>query len=95
MIEDQIGKLARGQPDHPLDRLEADIWAGVAVRLKAQQVSRKVLTFQMAAMAVALVLVIVAGSQAGRSLVTGGSAPDPFASEMELAPSTLLLGPRA
>lgn len=92
MIDDDIRSLTGQAPDRPLDTLEADVWKGVDARLEANRISRLVLSYQALVAATALVLSLVAGNQIGHTLARDVTEHDSFATGMEHAPSTLLLG---
>ncbi len=87
MIDEDINRLAEMSPDRPLDRLEADIWAGVAANNLAKRTSRVVASFQAGIMVIAL----VGAAAAGAASVTPERAAISSAGAA-LAPSTLLLG---
>lgn len=85
----RLDGLSRAQS---LDRLEADIWAGVAARVQARQASRLILSSQAAVMAVALFGGIAAGAFAAASATNVPQELSSFSTRMAFAPSTLLLG---
>jgi hypothetical protein len=90
MLETDIRKLVERDFPPSMDRLERDIWDGVAARAKADRISVVVLACQAAVIVVALIGGVAAGSYAA----TAGSTPElgVFSAKTALAPSTLLLG---
>ncbi len=92
MIEDDIRRLGDNEPDRDLDRLEADIWAGVTARVEAGKVSQVVLTCQVLTIVVALAFSIATGNRVGQTAAVHAEAQSDFTSGMRFAPSTLLLG---
>ena len=91
-IESDIGKLNARKPNCSLARLEADVWAGVAVRTRTRQAGRLILSCQAALMAIALMGSIAAGAFTAALAANPPQAFSSFSSRTTLAPSTLLLG---
>ena len=91
-IESAIHRLDERVSTRSLEGLEGRIWAGVAARTKANEVSRLVVSCQVGLMIVAIIGSTAAGA------VTGTSAANPppevaiFSDRTDLTPSTLLLG---
>ena len=91
MIETDIRKLVERDRCSSLDRLERDIWAGVADRAREDRISALVLGCQAAVIVVALIGGVTIGSY---SASADSRAPElgVFSASTALAPSTLLLG---
>jgi len=53
MIDSEIRNLAAREPDHPLERLEQDIWDRLAARERARIAPSRLLALQLALFAVA------------------------------------------
>jgi hypothetical protein len=89
MLDTDIRRLVDRDTPPSIDRLERDIWDGVAARAQADRIFAVVLGCQAAVLAVALVGGITAGSYAA----TASSAPGlgVFSTRAPLVPSTLLL----
>jgi len=90
MIERDILRLSE-QPGRPLDRMEADIWAGVAARTESRRASRVVLSCQAAVLAIALVGSVAAGTRAA-IMDNQAAGLGVFSTRADLSPSTLLIG---
>lgn len=67
MIDSEIRNLAARELDHPLDRLEQDVWDRLAARERARTVSSRLLVLQMALFAVAFGTSAAVGYQWARS----------------------------
>ena len=91
MIEADIRKLVERDRNSTLDRLERDIWAGVADRARDDRISAVVLTCQAAVIVLALIGGVTIGNY---SATTDSQTPElgVFSARTALAPSTLLLG---
>ncbi len=91
MIDDRVQGVLQQGPDRSLDRLEADIWAGVAVCAEVRRTRTFLAGAQLAVTAVALVGSLTVGSAA---VATREREHNTFAllSSADLAPSTLLIG---
>ncbi len=91
MIDDDLQQLNNRAADHSLDALESDIWTGLALRVRHRAVARRRVSFQGAVMALSIIVSIAIGIHATRA--AGASrAHTLFASGLEFAPSSLLLG---
>jgi hypothetical protein len=91
MLEDDIRQLDERALDCSLDRLETDIWLGVAARARQRQAARRVTSCQGIVLALALLGSVAAGISVARS----GAATSTYAvlaTGFELMPSNLLLG---
>ena len=88
MTDAEIRSLTLQPPDRSLDRLETDIWAGVAVQSRMLAKVRLIASCQAGVLALAII-----GSLAiGRSIVAPGPEPWLTAPGAAFAPSTLLIG---
>ena len=92
MIDTDLNELADEPPDRSLEQLEAQIWAGVAIREQAMRATRRLVALQGVLVLAALIGGFIAGHywseiQPDRSL-------DAFSSRMPLSASTLLAGNR-
>lgn len=92
MIDDDLSRLADQPADRLLDRLEGDVWAGVAAHNAARRTGRIIALCQAGVMVVALFGAAVAGATTVRVDHTPGSVIT--SAGAEFAPSTLLLGQR-
>ena len=92
MIDDDLSNFASQPADRPLDRLERDVWAGVAAHNAARRTGRIIASCQAGVMVVALVGAAAAVATAVRVDRTPGSIITSAAADF--APSTLLLGQR-
>lgn len=90
MFEDDIRQLDERALDCSLDRLETDIWLGVAARARQRQTARRVTSFQGVVMALALLVSVAAGIGAARPRAAT-SHYAVLATGFELMPSNLLL----
>jgi hypothetical protein len=72
VLEIDLQKLADQLPDHRLENLHADIWAGVAVRERARSLSRRL----MASQALVLVCALIGSVAAGMHWSAVGPADD-------------------
>ena len=91
MIDDDLTQLNDRASDHSLEALESDIWAGLALRIRHRAMTRRRVSFQSAVMALSLIVSIAIGIHATRAAGAARGSPI-FASGLELAPSSLLLG---
>jgi hypothetical protein len=91
MFEDDIRRLDERGLDCSLDRLETDVWLGVAARARQRQAARRVTSFQGIVMALALLGSVAAGISVARPR-TATSHSAVLATGFELMPSNLLLG---
>jgi hypothetical protein len=91
MIDMDIRKLVERDRNSSLDRLERDIWVGVADRAQEDRISALVLGCQAAVIVVALIGGVTIGNY---SASADARAPElgVFSARTALAPSTLLLG---
>ena len=91
MLESDLRQLLERGADRSLATLEADIWATVAARARAQRVFRAVLAVQVVVLTVAVLGSGLMGRQSAAEHPSGEL--DIFSSQPSLAASTLLLGP--
>jgi hypothetical protein len=61
MLEIDLQKLAAQSPDHGLENLDIDIWAGVAMRERAKALSRRLVASQVLVLTCALIGSVAAG----------------------------------
>ena len=87
MIEQDIRALDAREPDHPLDRLEADIWARVASREEVGRRSARLLVLQVTLLGIAFSVSALAGYQARPAKSSELSV---FSMQTPMNPSTLL-----
>jgi hypothetical protein len=87
MIDRDIRALDAREPDHPLERLEADIWAKVAVREDVSRRSARLLVLQVTLLGIAFSVSALAGYQARP---TKSSELSVFSTHTPMNPSTLL-----
>ena len=87
MIEQDIRALDARGPDHPLDRLEADIWARVATREEVGRRSARLLVLQVTLLGIAFTVSALAGYQARPAQSPELSV---FSMQTPMNPSTLL-----
>jgi hypothetical protein len=87
MIERDIRALAARETDHPLERLEADIWARVAVREEGRRRSARLLVLQVTLLGIAFSVSALAGYQARPAKSSELSV---FSTHTPMNPSTLL-----
>ncbi len=92
MIDNEITLLVEQPPDKTLDRLEADIWAGVAAQNLARRTGRIIASCQAGVMVVALLGAATVGATTAASAVSSNASITSAGSAF--APSTLLLGQR-
>lgn len=90
MIEADILKLNE-RSGRPLDRLEADIWAGVDARITSERISKVVLSCQAAVLTLALLSSIAVGTRTAMA-DNRSMGLDVFSTWADLAPSTRLIG---
>jgi hypothetical protein len=90
MTDVELRKLADEPPDHTLEGLEAQIWAGVARHQEVRRIERRLLAVQCLVLVAALIGSLVAGHH-WRAVEHGGSL-DVFSPRMPLTASTLLVG---
>jgi hypothetical protein len=88
MTDAEIRSLTLQPPDRSLDRLEADIWAGVAAQSRALANARLIASCQAGVLALAIIGVL----SIGRSTIAPADEPWLTAPGAALAPSTLLIG---
>ena len=91
MIDDDLRTLNDRAIHRSLDRLEKDIWAGVAARVIANRQSRLIMSAQAAVFAIG----IVTSAAAGMHFAAGQdsfSTLNVFSPRADLAPAFLLLG---
>ena len=91
MIEAEIRKLNEREPRRSLDKLEADIWAGVDAGVRAHRISRIVVSCQAAVLALALFGSVAAGTQAAMD-ENLTPALDVFSIRKDLTPASRLIG---
>lgn len=92
MRDSDIQKALNISPEVSLDRLEADIWKAVDVRMRASRTAAVVAAWQAAVVALAFISSVAGGSFAAHSPAAGAGRLNAFSPELALAPSTLLLG---
>ncbi len=90
MIDTDLRQLAEEPPDHALEGLEVEIWAGVAGREEARRITRRLVAIQCLVLAAALIGSLMAG-QYWRGAQQRGSL-DVFSPRVPLSASTLLVG---
>ena len=93
MIEDDINQLDERALDHPLDRLETDVWRGVATRARQRGAARRVTSFQGVLMVLALFGSVAVGINMAQP-ARAASSRMALSTGSELMPSNLLLGER-
>lgn len=87
MIEDDLRELESGAIDHSLDRLESDVWQGVAMRTRARSAARKLASLQ----GFLLLLSMLGSVAAGVSVAhPGAGSRSDLMPGMEFMPSYLL-----
>lgn len=92
MIERELTRWADQVPDHPLDNLMENVWAGV----RAAKARRATVALLMAGQAAVMILALAGAAGGGALAVRQAEARRPFlALAGDLAPSTLLMGERA
>ncbi len=91
MIDDDLRQLDETPLDHSLERLESDIWRGLAVHSQARAAARRRVSVQSVVMVAALVGSIAGGINATRSAAPA-RAQTMLALGSEFTPSSLLLG---
>jgi hypothetical protein len=92
MIESELQRMLAQPPDHPLDGLQADIWAGVAEQERRARLSRRLLALQSA-----VLIAVVTGSLVAGAHFRQTATRDPldiFSPHMALSVSTRLSEPR-
>jgi hypothetical protein len=90
MIETDLKKLADQSVDHPLDKLNADIWTRVAARERARSLSKLLVASQALVLTLALSGSVIAGLHWSTA-----SAPEDvgiFSPRSTWVASTLLIG---
>ncbi len=92
MIDDEIALLADQPLDKTLDRMEADVWAGVAAQKLARRTGWIIASCQAGVMVVALLGAATVGATTAASMVSSNASITSAGSAF--APSTLLLGQR-
>ena len=90
MMDEDLRALMEQSPDTTLNRLEADIWAGVQREELARRTGRVIASCQL----MVLVIALVGGAVAGASTVASANLQNNELGHVgaDLAPSTLLLG---
>ena len=91
MIDEYIHKLNEQGPKRSLERLEADIWLGVEARVKANRISKVVISCQAAVLAIALLSSVAAGTRAAMA-ENPPVGLDVFSTRADLTPSSRLIG---
>ena len=91
MIDHDIQELDRAASLRPLDRLEADIWKGVEVRIQANRAFRTILSCQAAVLALALFSSVAAGTRVAMN-VPPRTVPSVLSVAAELSPTARLIG---
>jgi hypothetical protein len=92
-LDHWVADLAASSTDHQLDGLEAAIGRDIANRRREARALRTLAPVRLGAVGVALAMGITAGSAAAMAAMKAPHPPGPFA-VAQLAPSTLLEGPR-
>ncbi len=87
MIERDLRALDAREPDHPLERLEADIWGRLAAREEVERRSARLLVLQATLLGIAFSVSALAGYQARPA---DKSELSVFSTHMPMNPSTLL-----
>ncbi|MGH8143100.1 MAG: hypothetical protein ACREU2_11365 [Steroidobacteraceae bacterium] len=90
MIDPLLEQLAEAAPDHALDGLEVDIWAGVAARERARGITRIVVALQALVLVLGLLGSLIAGQRWGAA--NGMADFNPFSPQWTLVASSRLLG---
>jgi hypothetical protein len=88
MIENDLRELESGAIDHPLDRLESDVWQGVAMRTRARSAARELASLQGLLLLLSMLGSVAAGVSVAHPVA--GSRSD-LMPGMEFMPSHLLL----
>lgn len=88
MIESELERLLAQPPDHPLDALQADIWAGVAELERRVRLSRRLLTLQAAVLIAVMTASLLAGAHYRQTRTRGPL--DIFSPHMALSVATRL-----
>lgn len=90
MNDATLRSFIRQAPDRDLDRLETDVWAGIAERSQARRAA-----FAVAGAQIGLACLVLIGSLTVGRATVAASAPDrsglALMSSAALAPSTLLV----
>lgn len=90
MLDDGFKHLDQLAQSRSLDGLEASVWAGIDLRAQQFRISRIVVAWQSAVLAIALVSSIGLGAHAATKLPDG--ALGVFSPQGSLSPATLLGG---
>jgi hypothetical protein len=90
MIDHDLDALNAREPDHGLDALESDVWAGVAAGERARGLFRAVLASQALILVLALAGSVISGYQ--RAVLRAPSDLGVFSPHAPMAASTLLAG---
>lgn len=93
MLDDDLKALLARPRDNSLDRLESDIWAGVAAHRRAGQAARRMVIWQGGFLALAIFASAAAGAASASKVQVQENAHAMMAGT-NLAPSSLLLGNR-
>jgi hypothetical protein len=88
MVDREIRDLVGQRPDRALEQLEADVWAGAALRQQDRHTAKSLAFWQLGA----LVIALATSAAMGISIVRAHESHRVLAPDMELAPSNLLLG---
>jgi hypothetical protein len=90
MLNDALKRLDNITQSHLLDGMEVGVWAGIETQSREKRLSRVVMGWQTAVLALALVSSIGVGARAATSLPTASLGI--FSPHASLAPSALLGG---
>ncbi len=90
MLDSDINRLDNFPEPHALDGLEAGVWAEIETRLREGRVSRIVMIWQTAVLALALASSIAVGARAATALPIASLGV--FSLHASLAPAALLGG---
>lgn len=93
MLENDFKALLARPRDNSLDRLESDIWAGVARYRRAGRAARRMVIWQSGFLALAILASAAAGA-ASASKVQAQENAHAMMAGTDLSPSSLLLGNR-
>lgn len=90
MLDHDINRLDKIARSHPLEGLEAGVWATIESRSRENRLSKVLVAWQSAVLAVALLTSIGMGARAATGLPT--TTLGVFSPHASLAPSALLGG---
>ncbi|MEO8927736.1 MAG: hypothetical protein ABI306_11300 [Caulobacteraceae bacterium] len=93
-LDDLLGRLAAEPIDRSLDRLQADIWRGVARRRAEARTAAMLAPVALASVGLALAMGVVVGGVTAVAKVAAPHGSSAFSVAADLAPSTLLEGGR-